>query len=94
MDLHPGSAASWRRPHTTRTAGSLAPLAFVGVGFGVQAHTFWSLINKGSVQLPLLCSYCGLLLVSAPRYWVSVHQVRRLGWVGYPATCPTSSACG
>ncbi|KAL6749026.1 hypothetical protein V8C86DRAFT_2860100 [Haematococcus lacustris] len=53
---------------------------------------FWSLIHKGLMQLPLLCSYCGLLQVSEPRYWVSVHQVRRLGRVEYPATCPTSSA--
>ncbi|KAL6747096.1 hypothetical protein V8C86DRAFT_2920166, partial [Haematococcus lacustris] len=39
-----------------------------------------------------------LLLWSPPsfraRCWVSVHQVRRLSRVGYPATCPTSSACG
>ncbi|GFH25646.1 hypothetical protein HaLaN_23643, partial [Haematococcus lacustris] len=31
MNLHPASAASWRRPHTARTAGSLALLPFVGL---------------------------------------------------------------
>ncbi|GFH13802.1 hypothetical protein HaLaN_09752 [Haematococcus lacustris] len=164
MDLHPASAGSWRRPHTTRTAGSLAPLPFVGVVFGCRhaedmctrqlLKHIWANLSKSwdfgrgftvsslasDARLESLIEFDGghtgisrvrsmeevatamLMPWSPPSfrapepssaapepahvdYYVGnevgllAHRalsiaLNRLGRVGYPATCPTSSACG